>query len=279
MDEKITSTTGGSEYSFAESEAPPTSSVNSFEIDEQPVVAEDVDLSEQPTSKFKFNFDFKNTKLRSLITPVAIVSAILLVYTFFTISSDKKNDLAEKKKMMSQKGAEFVQSVKKLQVMPAKAGPTQSTNLGVDGNQLLVGQQQKELQQQINIFDKKLMDEQNRTNALEDSINRAEQNVSKVDQKIEALAGAIQQIFEEIDNIKKPPKKPQKKKLTRPPAAYHVRAIVPGRVWLESEHGKNVTLRVGDVLEGYGEVRAIVPRQGMVVMSNGSIIQYGVNDF
>ena len=58
-----------------------------------------------------------------------------------------------------------------------------------------------------------------------------------------------------------------------------MRAIVPGRVWLRSVTGKNVTLRVGDKLPGYGEVRIISPRQGMVVMSNGAVIQYGINDF
>jgi hypothetical protein len=50
-------------------------------------------------------------------------------------------------------------------------------------------------------------------------------------------------------------------------------------VWLESADGKSVTLRVGDSLEGYGTVDVISPRQGMVLMSNGSYFQYGVNDF
>jgi len=72
----------------------------------------------------------------------------------------------------------------------------------------------------------------------------------------------------------------QQRKIKKSPLVkYHIRAMVPGRVWIESDDGKyNKTLKVGDELTGYGAVDYILYKEGMVLTSNGLYIQYGEND-
>jgi hypothetical protein len=60
---------------------------------------------------------------------------------------------------------------------------------------------------------------------------------------------------------------------------YHVKALVPGRAWIESHHGRNArTVTIGDRLPGYGIVQTINPTQGIVTTSSGAVIEYGTND-
>lgn len=69
-----------------------------------------------------------------------------------------------------------------------------------------------------------------------------------------------------------------KKRVIVRPAVYHLKAIMPGRAWLQSTKGVLVTVKVGDPLKSYGVVRAINPIQGWVGTSSGKVIQYGPQD-
>ena len=70
---------------------------------------------------------------------------------------------------------------------------------------------------------------------------------------------------------------PVEKVLPRPPF-YSVRAVVPGRAWLQVKRNRRIvhliTVKVGDFLPGYGRVQAISARRGMVWTSWGNIIKY-----
>lgn len=59
---------------------------------------------------------------------------------------------------------------------------------------------------------------------------------------------------------------------------YHLRALVPGRAWLESPNGKATTVTIGDRLPGYGIIQMININQGIVTTSSGAIIEYGPRD-
>lgn len=61
-------------------------------------------------------------------------------------------------------------------------------------------------------------------------------------------------------------------------AVFHLKAVVPGRAWLESCTGILITVKVGDPIRGYGIVKAINATQGWVGMSSGTVIRYGPND-
>lgn len=63
-----------------------------------------------------------------------------------------------------------------------------------------------------------------------------------------------------------------------PKIVYHVKAIVPGRAWLESSDGTIVTVRPGSELNHYGTVTRIDDRRGIVTTDLGFTIKYGKGD-
>lgn len=72
-------------------------------------------------------------------------------------------------------------------------------------------------------------------------------------------------------------KRIQEKKLA-PKPIYYVRAIIPGRVWLNLQDGSTLTLGLGDKLTGYGVITAIDPNQGTITLSSGAVIGYNPDD-
>jgi intracellular multiplication protein IcmG len=60
--------------------------------------------------------------------------------------------------------------------------------------------------------------------------------------------------------------------------AYYLKAIVPGRAWLQARNGATTTVKIGDRLPGYGIIQMINVQQGIVTTSSGGIIQYGSKD-
>ena len=273
MDDKVTPPTDVSEYKFTESEVAPVENVAAEQQSAPDTVA--IEEERKSSSKFDLKNILKNIDWKRFARPVLMLFVILLVYVGFNFYSSRKNQISEQKKVMMQEGAVLVQQ-SGVSPMPAQSSaPTSAVfDVGVSNDQ--VAQVQNAVQQKIDSVVQQLVSGQERISNLNESISKTGQDISAINQKIEHLTVATQQMLLEIEKMKVPPKK---KKVSKPPVAYNVRAIVPGRVWLESADGKGVTLRVGDKLEGYGEVRVIAPRQGMVIMSNGSIIQYGVNDF
>lgn len=62
------------------------------------------------------------------------------------------------------------------------------------------------------------------------------------------------------------------------PLVYHVKALIPGRAWLESNRGTTTSVKVGDTLKNYGQITSINPNTGMVDTSSGRVIKYGRYD-
>jgi intracellular multiplication protein IcmG len=197
-----------------------------------------------------------------------------MVFSFF---ASKKGQDAELKKVAEQTDAAALMQQQAMMNAGAAKPTSISTDLGVSSDQ--VTQMQNAIQQKIDNMAERVTSSQDRITNLSDAASKTEQDISSINQHLDQLTTAMQQMLLELETIKECTAHKHKKRTYRLPVAYHIRAIVPGRVWLESSKGKSVSLRVGNKLEGYGVVRVISPRQGMVVMSNGSIIQYGVNDF
>lgn len=59
---------------------------------------------------------------------------------------------------------------------------------------------------------------------------------------------------------------------------YHVKAMVPGRAWLEAPNGRATTVTIGDRLPGYGIIQMININQGIVTTSSGAVIEHGSRD-
>lgn len=60
--------------------------------------------------------------------------------------------------------------------------------------------------------------------------------------------------------------------------AYHLQSLVPQRAWLMSSRGKLITVKVGDILPGYGRIEIIDTEAGIISTSSGRVIYYGPYD-
>lgn len=60
--------------------------------------------------------------------------------------------------------------------------------------------------------------------------------------------------------------------------AYVIRAMVPGRAWIESPNGYKFSVSVGDRVLGYGTITQINSDDGEVTFDGGDVIKYGPDD-
>lgn len=117
---------------------------------------------------------------------------------------------------------------------------------------------------------------------IETALSENDAKFSELNSSMINLSGAINALVSKIESINTPkpkakPKKVRKFRKVAPRALYHVKAIVPGRAWLEDSDGMTITVRTGDRLNG-GIIELISPQQGIIATSSGEIIQYGSND-
>lgn len=272
MDDKTTSSPDMPEYKFAESEGIPADATANSDSGS---IGARVPLRPGFNIKNVVENIIGNINWHKLIVPGAIVFAILLVYGIISFFSAKKTNEAEQKKAQAQEVVATQQDMISTS-SPAVVVQTQPPPTLLNNNQ--IEQIQATVQQKISAVENEISGSRDQFLSLESAISKAQQDISSVSQNVNQLTVAMQQLLGEVQQLKAPKIK-AKNKIVKPLAIYHIRAIVPGRVWLESDDGKSVTLRVGDRLEGYGTVDVISPREGMVVMSSGSYFQYGVNDF
>ena len=264
MADKITS-----EYKL-----PETEEMSSAPTDQQQDYPAEESSVQMSPLVLKFREIISNINRRKLLMPLIIVVAILVIYAMFNFYGSKKTSAVEQERLAEQAMTApphaVVPTTTASSVPTARASqPLVHTQLESEANML--PQELEKLSHDLTVSQKQLA-------KLDDAVSQTQQEISAVSSKLDQLTTAMQQLLLEVEKLK-PPKVSQKKQVAKPIPIYHIRAIVPGRVWLESADGKSVTLRVGDVLEGYGRVEAISPRQGFVLMSNGTYIQYGENDF
>ena len=61
------------------------------------------------------------------------------------------------------------------------------------------------------------------------------------------------------------------------PIVFDLRAIVPGRAWVEDDLGRSRTVKIGDKLPQYGFVKAIDSERGVVLTTSGKVITFSDN--
>ena len=268
-DDKVTSLSGDPEYKYSESE---------FFAPEVEAAVDQLDSEENiattPDDKKRFNFkniNWRNPTLKKIIGPVLIIVAILVVYFVTSFFATKRGKIAEQKKITMQESAAHVQQQQVAQVQKEQIVPDFTMN----NDQ--ASQIQDVVQHKVDGVMQQLTSSQENVVSLNAAVNQTQQEIASVNQRLDQITSTMQQMLKEVEKLK--PKPPVARKIVKPKVAYHVRAIVPGRAWLQSARGDEITLRVGDRLEGYGEVLAIVPRQGVVLMSDGSVISLGLMIF
>lgn len=91
-----------------------------------------------------------------------------------------------------------------------------------------------------------------------------------------AMIALTQQVAHLSTQIKKATTKPNRiKKLPPAPVlSFHLRAVIPGRAWIEDSEGGTASVTVGSKVKNYGIVRAIEVEAGRVLTSSGKVITY-----
>lgn len=130
--------------------------------------------------------------------------------------------------------------------------------------------------------------------ALNRQLQQQQQQLQQLQMTTQQLQGAMAQLSSQLNTLQKlatvPPAPPvvakpavPKKgvKKAAPLPVYQIRALVPGRAWLQLKNNrqivKQVTVKVGDVLPGYGVIQAINPAQGKIWTSSGRVISLSEN--
>jgi intracellular multiplication protein IcmG len=107
---------------------------------------------------------------------------------------------------------------------------------------------------------------------LQSQLSTLTNSISTINNQIQVIANEVRGIAAERGlggrNIS----------LTTTGTAYHLKALVPGRAWVQSAHGALTSVTIGDRLPGYGIIQMINIAQGIVTTSSGAIIQYGQRD-
>ena len=133
---------------------------------------------------------------------------------------------------------------------------------------------------QISQLNQKFIENSAKIKSIQDELNRTQTVLSKMDAAVYNLNIAVQELSKSVQDVAKQQAGLQKgkPKVRAPKVVYHVKAIVPGRAWLESSDGTIVTVRPGSKLKNYGTVTEIDDSQGIVKTDLGFVIKYGVGD-
>lgn len=154
-------------------------------------------------------------------------------------------------------------------------GPKTPKQLGPSPEdfQTSVTQQLSELTQKFNQNSAKITNIENELNRVQSLASKTDGIINNLNMTVSELSKTVQQLIQEqkaaeITKVKK----------IKPKITYHVRAIVPGRAWLEANDGTTVTVRPGSKLNNYGTVTKIDAHEGTVRTDLGFVIKHGVND-
>jgi intracellular multiplication protein IcmG len=203
-----------------------------------------------------------------MLIPVVLMIVVYIVYHLLTwVAGRKQNsDVLQQQKVAQ----------KEQQILPAKA-PVVAVAPTVDLNSQ-ISRVENSVRDQLNTINQQINDNRDQVAKTNDFAQQNQNDIALIKQEITAINLAVVKIAEDLQKLTKPKKIKKIVKAKFPIPVYHVVAIVPGRAWLQSGNGQTLTVRAGDKLAGYGTVDLISPRQGLVITSSGSIIQYGAND-
>lgn len=119
--------------------------------------------------------------------------------------------------------------------------------------------------------------QQQNMDQMQNSINTLQESVTTLNATINDLS---QKLTEALNKMPEKRVKPIAKPMTiaQPPRpTYTIRALVPGRAWLQASDGQTITVVNGDQVPAYGSVQDIDLNAGQVVLTDGTIIGYNFN--
>ncbi len=113
---------------------------------------------------------------------------------------------------------------------------------------------------------------------MQASINALQESVGALNGSLTDLSSQMTQVLNKIPaKVVSRPKAAVMMPVAPPRPVFSIRALVPGRAWLQSNDGQSITVIDGDTVPGYGSVQDIDLNAGQVVLSDGTIIGYNLN--
>lgn len=228
----------------------------------------------------------KTSSGKRILIPIILIVAIILLYRGINWYSQRSEQVRQQQmEAVAAKSAEStaatpipVAPLASPATLPAREGASLPPTVVRSADELSV-------QQKLDILASRTVNNTEKLDSLRSSLDQTQtamvnlnKNVSELSTFTKDLTANLQQ-FIATQAKARTVKQVRRRRYLSPKVAYRVKAIVPGMAWLESSDGQTVAVRVGSRLGRYGEVRLISPKQGMVVTSDGSELQYGSNDF
>jgi intracellular multiplication protein IcmG len=136
------------------------------------------------------------------------------------------------------------------------------------------------LEQFRSVNQNSLQQVESKVTALQTNLDTLQQQLAKNNEAMQALLQQSQKQQETIAGLLKAREKPKQMtaaKLMKKPT-YFVRAVVPGRAWLQKGDGSSITVTYGDEIPNLGYVTRIDLGRGLVFMSEGDIISFSPDD-
>jgi len=205
---------------------------------------------------------------RRLLAFVGILLAIGLVYVILMFKNTRRSSTELTQATPSvETGAAAIPSTasapEQVQNVPPTQGATTAISPPIDTSALA---QQNQANQQA------MANLQSQIQQLQTQVSDVTNSLATINNQIQVLANELKAITIERSLKGRP------LSLMVSGKAYVLKALVPGRAWLQAADGSSTSVTIGDRLQGYGIVQSINTTQGIVTTSSGAIIQYGPRD-
>lgn len=224
------------------------------------------------------------------VMAVIVAGMIYILYTiFFTSSRPEAPKIEPVKVEASQKAAEPATPVvtapqPEVASQPAPE-PAEKTEPAVSNNQAdndqsdsaVTADNKKMIMANADKIDEMIEESQYMTNMvrkLNDAKGSIDNRFEDMESEVDRIVSTLKDLQAKLETVekemvrKKEPAKPKVVEIT-----YHIQAVVEGRAWLEDNKGRNLTIKVGDIVPQYGVVTKIDAVNSLVFTSSGKTIR------
>lgn len=213
-------------------------------------------------------------KRRRLVPIVVGVLFLYIVYSLLTGGADKKTNTRPERSTGQQNASEIAVKPQHAQLSVEQLAAIDHT---LQQKVFELREQNADNQKQLHTLQRESTEQQRLLRGIQNKMRDIEKYI-----KVLAKHHDVQEaeLSKRVDALikKQHSEKMKKKKKKAVRVTYTIRAIVPGRAWIESSDHHTLTVKVGDQLAGYGVIKRIDPRGGRIVMSSGTILTYGRDD-
>lgn len=194
---------------------------------------------------------------RRILLLSGLALAVVFVYLLLSFTGSRRAELAQPT------------PVAQTPIPVQQAAPVQQVVAAPDPTQTQAFQN---VAQQTQINQQNIANLQNQMQQLQSQLGDITNSISNLNNQLQTIANEIRAIS--IDRSLKN----RNLSLAVTGIAYSLKALVPGRAWLQARDGSTTTVTLGDRLPGYGIIQSINTDQGIVTTSSGALIGYGSKD-